>query len=102
MMISHVIGPEEKVALDNHPIKSLYFLGGGLPQVKLKFLIPTSLPLLKIKKIPFIMIFVFFIYYSNSRRYRSIISATFLCRSDKFLPYKIERVSMYFLIWVFS
>ena len=38
MMISHVIGPEEKVALDNHPIKSLYFLGGGLPQVKLKFL----------------------------------------------------------------
>lgn len=37
MVISHVIGPEEKVALDNHPIKSLYFLAGGIPQVKLNF-----------------------------------------------------------------
>ncbi|KAM4103897.1 hypothetical protein ACJW30_06G113600 [Castanea mollissima] len=32
MVISHAIGPEEKVALDNHPIKSLYFLSGGIPQ----------------------------------------------------------------------
>ncbi|MBA0872972.1 hypothetical protein Goshw_024517 [Gossypium schwendimanii] len=32
MTISNVIGPVERMALANHPIKSLYFMVVGVPQ----------------------------------------------------------------------
>ncbi|GMY10132.1 o-acyltransferase wsd1 [Fagus crenata] len=32
MTISNVIGPLEKVALDNHPIKGIYYMTVGVPQ----------------------------------------------------------------------
>ena len=33
MTISNVIGPVERMALADHPVKSLYFMVVGVPQV---------------------------------------------------------------------
>lgn len=35
LSISHMVGPEEKVTLVNHPIKGFYFMTVGLSQVSL-------------------------------------------------------------------
>ena len=34
LSISNLIGPLEQVSLDNHPIKGLYYVVFGIPQVK--------------------------------------------------------------------
>jgi hypothetical protein len=36
MTVSNVIGPVQKVAFVNHPLKGLYYMTVGVPQVMLK------------------------------------------------------------------